>query len=213
MVAPVPALQSQRFLRSVEATHATRGKPTMKLLDLVAHVRRLSEQAPYAIVGGLAQILWARKSHTDDIDFVLDPESIASAARRIQENNADAGWAIPVEGAYEADAVFEVWHLTFEGAVVDLLAFRDLAFNSHLIATAVEVPDLDGHRFIRPELLLVTQLLRPGPTAALAAIELVLARRAHGDFDLDEARTWAAHLGRSDRLEKVIAQSDALKLV
>lgn len=185
----------------------------MKLLDLVAHVRKLTKEAPYAIVGGLAQILWARKSHTDDIDFVLDPESIASAARRIQENRADAGWALPLEGAYEADAVFEVWHMTFDGAAVDLLAFRDLAFNSHLIATAVEVPDLDGHRFIRPELLVVTQLLRPGPAAALAAIELVLARRSQGDFDVVEARTWAARLGRADRLEKVIEQSEALKLL
>jgi hypothetical protein len=186
----------------------------MKLVDLIERVSHLTDGAPYAVVGGLAQILWARKSHTDDLDIALSADWLAEAARRVREGVAEDGWSVPSpEIAYEADRVFEVWHLAFDGVVVDLLSFRDAEFNAHLLDTAVEIAELGGRRFIRPELLLVTQLLRPGPTAALAAIELVLARLAKGDFDLDEARTWAARVGKSERLENVLAQSDALKLV
>ena len=48
------------------------------------------------------------------------------------------------------------------------------------LAMAKTISELDRLRFICPELLLVTHLLRPGPSAALAAIELVMARGPDG---------------------------------
>jgi hypothetical protein len=45
----------------------------------------------YAVIGGLAQILWARKSHTDDLDLalVLDAASIGAALERTPSSCAD----------------------------------------------------------------------------------------------------------------------------
>jgi hypothetical protein len=67
--------------------------------------------------------------------------------------------------------------------------------------------------FIRPELLVVTHLLRPGPEAALAAIELVIAGRKFGGLDVGEARSWAQIVDRSERFERVLAQADATSLL
>jgi hypothetical protein len=75
------------------------------------------------------------------------------------------------------------------------------------------VPELGGLRFITPELLVVTHLLRPGPTAAIAAIELVVARREHGGLDVDASRTWARAVGREPRLDRVLEQASALDVV
>jgi hypothetical protein len=100
-----------------------------------------------------------------------------------------------------------------EGAVVDLISFSNAAFNAEIIETAQSVDDLGGLRFIRPELLLVTHLLRPGPTAALAAIELVIARRAKAPIDIDYTRRWADAVDKADRLERVLAQASAMDLL
>jgi hypothetical protein len=207
------ALSPVEFVRSVDASRDTLDKPRMKLIDVVERVRALTGDAPYAIVGGLAQILWARKSHTDDLDVALAAKDIHAAHERIAHNDADSAWTIPGAGAYEADDVFEVYHLLHDGSVVDLIAFRDADFNQEILGSAREVTELSSLRFIRPELLLVTHLLRPGPVGALAAIELAIARRATGGLDLDDARKWAAHVGRSDRLERVLQQADAMALI
>jgi hypothetical protein len=58
----------------------------------------------------------------------------------------------------------------------------------------------------------VTHLLRPGPLAALAAVELILARRDHGGIGLPEAKRWAARLGRAEQLEGAVARADAFAL-
>jgi hypothetical protein len=213
-LASAPALPLPDFLRSVDATRATLGKSPMKLLDLVEHVRSLTHGAPYAVLGGLAQILWARKSHTDDLDVALASTDIASALRRVQQQEV-AGWSEPKppDLTQESDDVFEVCHLLHGGAVVDLIAFRNEAFNSEILRTARPVDELGGVLFIRPELLVVTHLLRPGPEAALAAIELVISRRKFGGLDANEARTWAANVGRLERFERVLEQADAMSLL
>jgi len=80
-----------------------------------------------------------------------------------------------------------------------------------ILATAVPVPELGGIRFIRPELLLVTQLLRPGAMAAIAATELTVARRAKGGFDPAYAERWAAQVGRAEALRRTFARADELE--
>jgi hypothetical protein len=207
------ALSPEEFVRSVRASRDTLDKPEMRLIEVVARVRELTDDAPYAVVGGLAQILWARKSHTDDLDVALAGSAVNAAYQRILAGNADEAWTIPEHGAREGNDVFEVIHLLHSGSVVDLLAFRDQAFNGEIVASARPVPELGAIRFIRPELLLCTHLLRPGPTGALAAIELLIARRVAGAFDLEDARQWATRLGRESRLDRVIAQADAMSLL
>lgn len=186
----------------------------MRLIDVVAEVRALTTDAPYAVIGGLAQILWARKTHTDDLDVALAAKDLSNAHDRVRSGAAGASWKLPEvpDRAHEADDVFEVYHLTYDGSVVDLIAFRSEPFNSEILSTARPVAELGGIRFVRPELLLVTHLLRPGPQAALAAVELLLARREHGDFDLSEVRTWAERVARTDRLERALRHADAFSI-
>jgi hypothetical protein len=87
-------LDPRSFLRSVDATRATVGKRRMKLIDVVARTQALTRDAPYAIIGGLAQILYARKSHTDDVDVALAASDLASAYSRVRGRRAP-GWALP----------------------------------------------------------------------------------------------------------------------
>jgi len=162
------ALSPDEFLRSVAATRDTLGKRRMKLLDIVSEVRALSMEAPYAVIGGLAQILWARKTHTDDLDLAL--------------------------------------------AAPDLISVQNEPFNSEILTTSVSVSELGGIFFVRPELLLVTHLLRPGPQAAIAAVELILARREAGTFDVNESRVWAERLGRAERLDRALRHADTFAL-
>lgn len=187
----------------------------MRLIDIVDHVKTLTGGALYAVVGGLAQILWARKSHTDDLDVALAASDLARALERVRSGSAGRSWSMPEtpDVAHEADHVFEVAHLLHDGAVVDLLSFRNGEFNAEILATAREVDELGGARFIRPELLLVTHLLRPGPVAALAAIELVIAHRSRRDLDLDYARVWAERVERAERLTRVLAQAAAFDVL
>jgi hypothetical protein len=188
------------MIRSVDASRDTLGRAHVKLIDVVHRVTALTGGAPYAVIGGLAQILWARKTHTDDLHVRLAAGDLAQAHAEVRDGRAE-GWALPEppDRPHEQDDVLEVYHLLNQGSVVDLLSYRDAAFNAEILATAVPVPELSGIRFIRPELLLVTQLLRPGALAALAATELTLARRAKGGFDAPYAARWAAQVGRSVR--------------
>ena len=184
----------------------------MKLLDTVDRVRSLVDDAPYAVIGGLAQILWARKTHTDDLDVAVATADLARAYEKVRSHRA-RGWRLPSapDEAHEEDAVFEVYHLLFRGSVVDLIAFREESLTAEILKTAQAVPELGGIRFVRPELLLVTHLLRPGAIAALAAVELVLSRRAAGDFDLPYAERWAARVGRLEHLRRTLARADELE--
>jgi hypothetical protein len=214
MQAPT-ALDAEEFVRSLDASRDTLGRPHMKLLEVLQRVSELTRGAPYAVIGGLAQILWARKSHTDDLDLVLSTPDLEASYERVLAGEASDAWALPKapDRVHEANEVFEVYHLQYAGSVVDLLAFRDQIFNREIIESARTIPDLGGVRFIRPELLLVTHLLRPGPSAALAAVELVIARRAKQDLDVDDARHWAKQVDRAERLERVLAQSSAFDLI
>ena len=126
------ALTPQEFLRSIDASRNTLGRPRLKLVEVVQHVRALTDDAPYAVIGGLAQILWARKTHTDDLDVAL-------AARDLPDR------------AHEANDVFQVYHLICDGSVVDWITFENEAFNAESIATGETIPELGGIRFIRPE--------------------------------------------------------------
>jgi hypothetical protein len=187
----------------------------MRLLDLVAHVRTLTGDAPYAIIGGLAQILWARKTHTDDLGVALAASDLVGAREKVTRGSAGPDWTLPTppDVAHESNDVFQVCHVLYQGAVIDLSAFANTHFNDAIVSTSVAVSELRGIRFVRPELLLITHLLRPGPTGALAAVELVIARTTSGVFDTEEAHRWAAIVDRSERLEHVLKQADALRLV
>ena len=210
---PATALSGPAFLASVAASRATLGRPSMKLLDMVDHVGALTDGAPYAIVGGLAQMLWARKTHTEDLDVALLSDSLRLAYERIAARRAEAGWTLPdrPDRAHEANDVFEVYHLLFDGSVVDLLTFSSPALTSAIIDTAVAVPELGSARFACPELLLVTQLLRPGSRGALAALDLVVARQELGGFDVGLARTWARTVGREHLLDRTLTLADTIR--
>jgi hypothetical protein len=203
------ALSPAEVLRSVDASRDTLGKRRMKLIDVIAHVEKLTGGAPCAVIGGLAQILWARKTHTDDLDLALAANDLQEAYRRVRLRAAGAGWSLPrpLSRAHEENDVFEVCHLLYRGSVVDLLSFRDAELNAEILATARPVAELRGARFIRPELLLVTHLLRPTPAAALAAVELILARRAVNDFDAADAARWAERLGKKGAFERALGRA------
>jgi hypothetical protein len=203
---PAPALEPRRFVRSLAASASTLGKTHVKLLSLVDRVNRLTRDAPYAVLGGVAQILWAKKTHTDDLDVAVASEAWERAVERVRRRLAPRGWRLP-DRAVESDEVFEVAHVTYRGSVVDLLCFHDKAFMREVLVTAQVVPGVGRYRFIRPELLLVTHLLRPRVEAALAAVELVLARRAAGDFDEDYAARWAGHMGHATEFARTLARA------
>jgi hypothetical protein len=184
----------------------------VKLLTLVDRVAVLTGDARYAIVGGLAQILWARKTHTDDLDVALAAEDLDRVVARGRRGAMPRGWRLPRSTpALESDDILEVLHLTYRGSAVDLLRFHDQAFTSEILETAEVVDELGSYRFIRPELLLVTHLLRPRVEAALAAVELVLARRALGGFDEDYARRWAERAGRSSAFARALARAEEIQ--
>ena len=206
------ALAPAQMLRSVDASRDTLGRARMKLIDVVHEVSALTGGAPYAVLGGLAQILWARKTHTDDLDVLLAAADLAGARTKVGGGRA-AGWTLPEppDRPHEQNEVFEVSHLLYEGSVVDLLSYRDAAFTAEILATAVPVPELSGIRFIRPELLLVTQLLRPGAMAVVAATELVLARRATRHFNEAYVARWAAQVGKAEALRRTFARADEIE--
>lgn len=187
----------------------------MKLIEVVHEVSRLTAGAPYAVIGGLAQILWARKSHTDDLDVALDANTLHCALDCVRDGRAGAAWSLPSlpDQPLESDAAIEVVHLLHDGAVVDLLTFRDASFAAEIVSTSQTVLELGKIQFIRPELLLVTHLLRPGPLGALAAVELVIARRDAGGMDIDETRRWATRLGKEIRLDQILTQAATFQLI
>lgn len=203
------ALPPLEVLRSIDASRDTLGRQRMKLLEVVAHLEKLTNGAPYAVMGGLAQILWARKTHTDDLDLALATGDLQQAYRRVRLKTSAPGWALPrpLTRAHEENDVFEVCHLLFRGSVVDLLSFRDAAFTAEIVTTARPVAELRGIRFIRPELLLITHLLRPTRAAALAAVELLLARRAADDLDEVYTAGWAERLGKKAAFERALARA------
>jgi hypothetical protein len=207
------ALTPAELERSVAITRDTVGRPAMKILSLVTEVEALTGGAPAAIVVGLAQMLWARKTFTEDIDLALASVDLEQALESVTRGEAPPGWALPSppDASHEGNDVFEVAHLLYDGVVVDLLSFREAAFTKAIIATAVRVPQLGNVAFITPELLLVTQLLRPGTRGAIAALELVLARRQAGGIDLAQVRHFAELTHSTPRLERVLAQVDALE--
>ena len=200
-------------MRSLEASATTLGRPHVKLLGLVDHVRALTGRAPYAIVGGVAQILWARKTHTDDLDVAVASAVLHRAIERVRRRNAPRGWRLPdaPDRAIESDEILEVAHLAYRGSVVDLLTFQDRAFMEEILTTAQTVAGVGNYRFIRPELLLVTHLLRPRVEAALAAVELLLARRAAGDFDEPYAKRWAQRVGRATAYQRALDRAAELQ--
>jgi len=145
----------------------------------------------------------------------LASQDVASALATVKAGTADEHWALPTQPdkARETDDVTDVCHLLYDGSVVDLIAFKATAFNAAVLSEAVEVPELGNVRVIRPEHLLVTHLLRPGPLGALAAVELVIARRAKGGFDEAVVRVWADRVGRGERLTRVLEQAKTFEVL
>lgn len=210
MSAPRYALEPEQFLGAINASRDTLGKTRMKLLDIVRQVRKLTDDAPYAVVGGLAQILWARKTHTDDLDVALASVDLDKAYTRVSDKAGTKGWSLPKppDLPREEDDVFEVCHLLYRGFVVDLIAFKNEAFTREIVETAHVASELDAIRFIRPELLLVCHLLRPTVEAKLAAVELRLSRRAKSDFDTAYARRWAGQVGATKAFGRILDLAD-----
>ncbi len=58
----------------------------------------------------------------------------------------------------------------------------------------------------------MTHLLRPGVRGALAAVELVIARRQAGDFDLGTTQRWTDVLGLTEKLTHTIRRADEMSL-
>ncbi len=208
------ALAPERFVRSVQASRATLDLPPMRLLEVVDRVSALTGNAPYAVVGGLAQMLWARKTHTDDLDITLAAPDLGAAYDKVRQQQTAPEWTLPQspDRPREDNDVFTVCHLLYRGAVVDLLTFRDEELTNEVVSTSRAVAELGHVRFIRPELLLMTHLLRPGVRGALAAIELILARREAGGFDVDYAEHWARRLGKADKLTQALRRADEMGL-
>jgi hypothetical protein len=148
------------------------------------------------------------------VDVALASPELERAVSRVRRAEIE-GWSAPdpPDLTEESNDVFPVCHLLHQGTVVDLFTFRNAAFTREIIDSARSVSELGGIRFIRPELLLVTHLLRPGPEAALAATELVIARRQRDGLDLDDARRWAQAVDRAGRLDRVLEQADAMRLI
>jgi hypothetical protein len=84
-----PALDAEQYLRSIDASRDSLGKARTKLLDVIHHVQVLTDSAPYAVVGGLAQILWARKTHTDGLDVALAAMDLHSALQRVKARRSE----------------------------------------------------------------------------------------------------------------------------
>jgi hypothetical protein len=110
------ALPPAEVLRSIDASRDTLGKHRMKLIDVVLHVKKLTNGAPYAVVGGLAQILWARKTHTDDLDLALATNDLQKAYRRVEADAARWAERLGKKGAFER-ALARAADLAGEGLV------------------------------------------------------------------------------------------------
>lgn len=158
------------------------------LLDAAEGLSQRFGGVPYAVIGGVALMLWANKERSEDIDVALAPHELL--------------------GPHEGDDIIEVCHLILWDykAALHLLYYQNEAFRAELLATAVPVPELKGVRFARPELLLITQLLSPRPKAQVSAVEIVRSRRAGGHFDLAYAAHWAEQVNRSEALRNTLAR-------
>lgn len=94
-----------------------------------------------------------------------EPPGVTSRLAGGVTTDCQAGpdWTLPQAPDHlrEQNDVFTVCHLLYRGTVVDLLTLRDQAFTNEVVSTARSVPELGDVRFVRPELLPVTHLLRP----------------------------------------------------
>lgn len=106
------ALTPRELLRSMEASSGTFADGHVDLVSVVGQVDKLTNGARLVVLGGLAQMLWARKTHMDDLDLALATSGIQEAYRRVRVRAAGAGWSLPRlrERAHEENDVFEVCH-------------------------------------------------------------------------------------------------------
>lgn len=190
------ALSPNEVLRSVRASRDTLQKVPMRLIDVATHAQQLIGGKPFTIIGGLAQILWARKTHTDDLDLVISSPSFTRAYQRVRNGEPDWKLPSPPDRALEEDGVFKVCHLLFRGIVVDFITFKRREFTHTILKDAQFIAEFGNLPVINPELLLVTHLLRPTPQAAIAAVELLLARMEIGGFNFKYAEEWATYVGK-----------------
>ena len=203
------ALSPSEVLQSINASRDTLGKLPMRLIDVTTHAQSLIGGKPFAIIGGLAQILWARKTHTDDFDLAVSGPSFTHAYQRVRDDEAKPDWTLPSppDRALEEDRVFKVCHLLFRGIVVDFITFKRHAFNHVILTDVVPVFEFSNLPMINPELLLVTHLLRPTTQAAMAAVELLVARIERGGFNFEYAEHWATYVGKLHAYENAIRRA------
>ena len=206
---PPYALSPGEVLRSVDASRDTLRKSPMRLLDIAPHASTLIGGRPIVVIGGIAQILWARKTHTDDLDLVVTAPSLLSAYKRVHAGTSFEDWALPSppDRSLEEDRTFKVCHLLFRGAVVDFITFKKRAFNAAILRDAKSIAEFGALPVINPELLLVTHLLRPTPEAALAAVALLVARAKAGGFNFQYAEKWATYVGRRHAYEVAVRRA------
>ena len=145
------ALSPNEVLRSVSASRDTLRKPPMRLINVTTHAQSLIGGKPFAIIGGLAQILWARKTHTDDLDLAVSGPSFTRAYQRVLNDEAKPDWALPSppDRALEEDRVFKVCHLLFRGIVVDFITFKRHAFNHAILTDALPIQEFNNVRVIK----------------------------------------------------------------
>jgi hypothetical protein len=191
----------------------------MRLINVTTHAQSLIGGKPFAIIGDLAQILWARKTHTDDLDLAVSGPSFTRAYQRVLNDEAKPDWALPSppDRALEEDRVFKVCHLLFRGIVVDFITFKRHAFNHAILTDALPIQEFNNVRVINPELLLVTHLLRPTTQAAMAAVELLVARigptntkrvsTEWSGFNFEYAKHWATYVGKLHAYENAVRRA------
>lgn len=173
--------------------------------DFAALFERLG--IPYAIMGGWAVRLYGLPRPTYDIDATISLDR--SDLPRLYHEAESMGIAVPEQFLQGwVDSVAEMplvkFRLYLEGKGIDIdLFLAESAFQQSLINRR-RVHDFDGMpvSFVSPEDLILLKLIASRPRD-LGDIEDVLLATAN----LDEAymRSWAAPLGVTQQLEKVLA--------
>jgi len=152
---------------------------------LVALARRLSTQdVPYAVIGGFANLQWGRPRVTEDLDVSVSldetalPEFLAALAPEFRARPAD-----PVAFARETAVVpLE----SADGVRIDVVLAR-LAFEEEAIRRGVEV-SLEGNpiRFVTAEDLILYKIVSERPRDREDVEGIV--RRQAGRIDLEYLR-------------------------
>lgn len=162
---------------------------------------------PYAVMGGIAVRVYGIPRPTYDIDF-----TVAIPREGLPEFHEDAtllnysvpepyltGWVDRVAGM----PVVKLRHYIAEQAVDIDLFLAECSFQQKLLARRRHT-EIDGLSvaLVAPEDLILLKLLAGRPRDLVDIGDVLFAQ---GQLDEAYLRTWAAHLGKLDALEQVLA--------